>query len=617
MFGSVGQLYDQVLAILTSGDGYFVSFAAGVIVIAFHARNRLQIIAPRGEEFDFVRLLTLPAIVGKDLFRRSCIIYTILLEVLFLFLCLSQPIFPSFIGELPGHQGGAWPLGAALVIVGLLPSVKGIDQIELMLRQFALSASNIPDEFFRRVTRLSQSEVTAYLEREPRYHADLDKYRKIYSLVIASGCAPSEAHDAARRAIGCDLFARWTLGGGAIWSAGEYDKLKDVFDVLQPKARALKREIEDLVSVASSSKVVNYILAKNLIQASQPINRDQTQKAVELASAIRAGSCKIDELSSEMEPYSSLRDRWLEESAELSVSNRRLCALFAIQAMNDRRLVREYIQSDEGDRDTVLREMLILVNKARKYSIPPVYNASLIGGAAAFLTCFVAFLIFLSISDLFYPPNSKRLGAFEYSLYTSATVLTCFIFAGLAALFFRRVSLEQDAWTNFTGFLRFPVLQYKGIIVAAAVCAIIPYIISIVAYAYRTGDVKQFADLGRYGTFNFLMFCAAWSLIPATFAVGLCLVTDVESSQRGEGFYTVAIISASIVLFVAFVVHQSYISVDGRYREIFWSGLISTGTFALIGLLVFGRSLREYRKGAAQINVAGDGGSLIQDRAGI
>jgi hypothetical protein len=178
--------------------------------------------------------------------------------------------------------------------------------------------------------------------------------------------------------------------------------------------------------------------------------------------------------------------------------------------------------------------------------------------------------------------------------------------------------VERDAWTYFPGFLRFPILQFKGIIFAGAISAFVPYVILVMLYSWRVGDISNFADLGKYGTASFLVFCAAWSLIPVTFAVALCIVCDTLVNDRtGAGMYRVALISAAIVLFVAFVVHQTYISVDPRYRQIFWSGLISTAFFAFPSLVIFGVSLREYAKDESRTPGPNDGVLQMHGRAEI
>lgn len=549
--------------------------------------------APRAEEFDFVRLLTLPAIVGKDLFRRSYLIYTILLVILFLFLCLSKPFVPNFIGNIPEYQGGAWPLGCALLVVGLLPSVKGVDQIEEMLRRFALSASNIPDEFFRRAKSLSQSELKGFLEREQKYQPELSKYWKVYNLVTATGAMHEDAHNAARRTVGNELFGRWTIDGGSIWSPGEYEKLKDVFDVLRPKVKGLKREVDELIGVTSSSKTIIYLLTKGGIRSSQPVTREQAQRLLELSAEVSVEGANGELTATDLEGYLTLGDRWREKSDELSISNRRLCALFAILALNDRAMVKEYLRSSSEDRDSILREMFALVNKVRQYTVHPVYNATLVAGAGAFVVSFVIFFLFRITADYISPPDPARLKAFEYALYTTVAIMACFTAAGLAALFIRASRVEQGKWIFFDSFLRFPMLQYRGIVVAATVCAFVPFVISTMAYAFRAGDIHGFADLTRYGSASFIIFCIAWCLIPMTFAVGLCVVTDVIDRQHNSRFTFVSIASALLVLATAAIVHQTYASMNESYRAIFWNGLVSTGSFASTGLLIFGYGLSE------------------------
>lgn len=616
-------LYEPIVAAIKSGDNFWVSFVFGMIVIAFHAKNRLQMIAPRGEEYDFVRLLTLPDIVGRDLFRRSYVIYTILLEIFFVFLCLLRPLAPNFVGPLPDFEGSTWPLGAALVVVGLLPSVTGVDQIELTLRRFALSASNIPDEFFRRITQLSQSELVAHLAREPKYQAELKKYWKVYNFAIACGCLPDESNRVARRAIGCDLFASWTLDGSSIWSAGKYDRLQEIFDLLRPKARVLRRDMDELISAANSSKVVSYILEKCKMEKSSPCSNEQALSAVDLSSSVISDPSKFPEFSAtDVSVYSEFSNRWREKSEELSVSNRRLCGLFAILAMADRVTARDYTLKNNsgGKSDGVLREMFILLKKSRKYNIKPIYNACVISGVGGFVSCLLALNVFgIVANSLKIGSYGRNFGVFAEALYTSTTIFIGFILASLLALFIRSARIRSDEWVPFTGFLRFPILQFKGIIVAASVVGVTISWITLVLYSMGLNNVRDLADLGQYGGWKILGFCFGWSIIQVSLAISLCVIADSidVNADRTMRNWAIALSCCVMVMFICLISYRSFVALDYRYYQIFWSGLAAFTSFTFPALFFFEVSLRAHARDEELVRHPFDDAEKLRDSAGI
>lgn len=615
-------LYATIVAAAKSGDNFWVSFAFGTIVIAFHAKNRLQMITPRGEEYDFVRLLTLPDIVGRDLFRRSYVIYTILLEIFFVFLCLLRPLAPNFVGPLPDFEGSTWPLGAALVVVGLLPSVTGVDQIELTLRRFALSASNIPDEFFRRITQLSQGELVAHLAKEPRYQAELKKYWKVYNLAIACGCPPDESNHVARRAIGCDLFASWTLDGGSIWSAEKYDRLKEIFDLLRPKARVLRRDLEGLISAASSSKVVNYVLEKSKIVKSSPSSDEQASAAIDLSSSVITDPSKFPEFSTtDVSVYSEFLDLWREKSEELYVSNRRLCGLFAILAMADRATARDYALKNKpgSTSDNVLREMFILLKKSRRYNIKPIYNACVISGVSGFIGCLVALNLYGVVVKSLGGTYGKNHGIFGEALITSMTIFTGFVLSGLLALFIRFSRIQSDEWVYFTGFLRFPIIQFKGIIVATSVVGIIIGWISTVLYSMDLNTARRLADLGSEVAQDIIAVCVIISMIYVSLAISLCILADyidlnAEKSMRNRA---TTLSCCLMVTIISLICHTSTLSLDPSYHQTFWSNLTSFAGFTFPALFFFEVSLRAHTRDEEIVRQPLDDVEKLRDSAGI
>jgi hypothetical protein len=620
----VTEQYGHIISFLKDDGGFALSFIAGMFAILFHAKSRLQITAPRGEEYDFVRLLSLPALVGRDQFRRLFLIYVILLEIFFIFLCLVKPLFPNIIGNTPNYQGPAWPLGAALVIVGVLPTVPGIDQIELGLRRFSLSAADIPDEFFRRVTHLTQSEIRKYLESDPRYRAELSRYWKIHNLTLAAGLSLDEANEAARRAIGLIFFSKWTVDDSSIWQEGEREKLKEVFDLLRPKVASLKQELDELANDTFSSQVVEHIFSRIGVSVTEELTAVQIDAISELVSTILAVGryLKIEELSDEdiakhaaaMQEYHDLANTWRAKILDLSKSNRRLCAVFATLAVNDRETAVSIVQSPivgaqhQMAGNIMLREMLVLVNKVSRRSAAPIYNSTVVATVCAFVVCFAFLYAYRVIGDYRIPPappkpgDPIRAGAFEFALATSLTLAVTFLSAGLAALFFRNVRLPRGTYIKYESPLQFQILQYRWTGIAILLSAFIPYTIATILYAFRMGDVSNLIDLDRFGSLSLISFCIAWSLVPTTFAIGLCSTADIIPSNQGtHRLVRTSIFFSLVVGFIAFLVLKTFTLVDARYGEIFWSNLTSAMAFSMAVLCVFAFSGRQHMRRVAAV----------------
>lgn len=590
MTDTVISYYWEVIAALSGGNSFLFSFIVGAAAIALHSKDRLKIAAPRGEEYDFVRLLSLPALVGKAQFRKSFLLYTASLEVVYLILCLSQPLLPlGFFGNTPefkatGYVGATWPMAAALGVVGLLPSVPGFSQVENWLREWALSINDIPNSFYRRVTRLSQGEIGTFLQRGARYGTDLNRYWRVHNLVLAAGLSPQDAHEAARRVVGFDLFARWTLDGGAIWSLDEYDKLQEIFDILRPKTRGTRNEIDKLIVETAGSKVVEYVASTANINLNRQLTVQEIQAVSDMVStSLAAGKAEImtQVSAAELAAYQALLGRWKEKSEELLVSNRRLSGIFAVLALNDRGVR----HSTTVRNDAVLQEMLSLVDRSVSKNLNPLQNAWLSSSIVGFVACLVGVTAYKYLA----PSDADP---FVYSLFVAVTLGVACLFAGLSALVIRNTSIDKGDWLYFEGFLSIPLFQYRGVFFTASAFAFaIMTGSTLLDTLQRGGDLTKLNSLGA--VISFLLYPAAWSLIPATLAVALCCIADwsVRKGSDDTG-YGVALIFSSLVLLMSFMVHLSYQTVNEQYRSIFGEKILSVGIFACFALVLFGMSLR-------------------------
>jgi hypothetical protein len=588
-------------------DPTSLSFLFGALTIAVHSRKRVEslITPPRGEEFDFVRLLSLPAIVGKSVFRKAYLIYTVSLEILYFFMCASQPIVRVLAdGKLEGFEGPAWPLTAALIVIGVIPSTPLFAQIELSLRSMAHSVSNIPDEFFERVTKLSQSEIEAYVGRDPRYEPDLQKFRKIRSLALYAGCSREEADKVARRTVGAELFARWTLNGQDIWSAGEFDKYRDILDVLRPRSESLKQEVKDLVAKTLASPVVRYVMERSKTSFESPIKDGDSQGIQSISAEILAnpGSFSPPLQQEDIRSYLTLADLWRAKATEIGISNRRLSALFAIIALNDTRVMKAYLHPDPGARsrlDVVLGELLLLVRSSR--SKPrPWNNAALLASFTAFASCVILLTAYHKVHAVLSPSRSS-VGPFEEAFFTSASLFTSFLVAAICALFVRSYKIEQGTWTPFSDVRNFPLSQYGGIVFAATICAFATAIVWVILYQWRYDSVIGLLQIGQGGVLVLLGYYAICSLIPAMYGVGICVITDCltdqEENLRG---LKLPLYCFGAIFITIYILLETSILIEPAYQATFIAGLVSKSLFSLIALVTFTWSLRAYSQAGSR-----------------
>ena len=188
---TLGTDMSRAIGILSEKNSFMLSLVVGALVILLFARKRIVEFTspPKGDEFDFTKMLSMDTIVGRSVFLKSYFFYVVLLEILYVFVCSSKPMVLLMTSN-PGDatfQGAAWPLGAALVVVGLLPSTPAIAQVEQMLRGLAQRAASIPGEFFTRVTKLSRSAIETLATNSSDYKADIRRFWKDSQLANCYG----------------------------------------------------------------------------------------------------------------------------------------------------------------------------------------------------------------------------------------------------------------------------------------------------------------------------------------------------------------------------------------------------------------------------------------------
>jgi len=609
--GSVTDLYGSSVDFLRGGDGFFLSFLAGMLAIAFHARNRLQITAPLGEVYDFVRLLSLPTLVGRHHFRRSYLIYVFLLEIFFVFLCFAKPLFPNILGNQPGYEGAGWPLGAALVVVGVLPTLPWIDQIELSLRRFALSAADIPNEFFRRVARLSQSEIRRHLQADPARGQELGRYWRLHNLALLAGCSPAEANDAARRGVGLDIFTKWTVDDRQIWNDGERAKLKEVFDLLRSRAIVVKEALNALVLDTAASPIITLVAANAQISnfATEMTGAQiQNVTTIQINTLINGVTSNQQAYLEDLAKYSAMATEWRKIVDELGQCNRQLCAVFATLAVNDSETTNQIIGQrfaaveqpgihapKSSNDDIVLREMLITLKSVSLRQPYPAYNAVAMAAIIAFILCFA---LIYSQQTVWGAEATRQLAStrmattFEFSFFTSFTLAVTFLAAGLCALFIRRSKLAGNRWQPLGNLLQMPLAQYVLMLPRILISAFIPYTLMTIGYAYNMGDIENLIDLNRPGTYSLVGFCLSWSLMPAISSIGLCALADhIDASAGGSTrkVHLVLLIAvfSSVATFIGFLVIRTFMLIDGGYAAILWPTIATIPLHAAIASAMF------------------------------
>lgn len=602
MLDSIISTYNSAIAALVEGDRFIISIIIGALAIALHAKSRLKITAPRAQEYDFIKLITLTDLVGRRKYRKLAILYTASLELVYAALCLLQPLFPQHIGAATadelvgaGYGGASWPLVAALGVIGVLPSVPGFDKLEEGIRNFALSLNDIPGEFFRRVTRLSQTEVKEFLERDQRYRPDLDRYWRVHNLALASGCAPAAAHHAARRVVGLHLFSRWVLESSSIWSEEHYAPLKEVLDIFRPGENGMREQIDELLAESSRSKVVNYVMKSAGTNAIRPLTVGEAQAVFDCALKLSApGGAPADDAltQSEIDEYMPLAAKWRTTSEEVSVMNKRLCGLFSVLALRDEKVSMEYINSNSAGGDSVLGEMFKLLDRSKNDLESRLSSSWFIATVLGFISCLIILAVSRMNSEL--EPDPGLLTPFQKDVFTAATLGLAAWFAGRWGLSIRNFRIERGNWIYLEKLYRFRPSQYAGIFLSAYGVGFLLMTCSTFLHTLLNGDGQ---NLAKVEVLSFFVYPLAWALIPAAAAVALCCLADwVSQKGRPANIYTTSFALSFGVAFVAFLSNATTIGANALATALSSNETISALVFTMVGFLLFSATLRSHMK---------------------
>ncbi|APO72205.1 hypothetical protein IE4872_PD01684 (plasmid) [Rhizobium gallicum] len=610
------RLFDAIGA-----DSFAASFVFGMIVIALYANKRLGelITPPKGEEYDFTRMVTLSTMVGRDVFYRAYFYYVALLEFFYLFICTSRPLVSALVDGKTDMRfdGPSWPLGAALLVVGVLPATPIVAQLETSLRRFAHSLAQIPDDFFGKVTALSTSDIEEMASKTPQYQEELELFRKISNLLAILGFPEDECARMARKCLSVKLFHGWTVGGKDIWSLKEYERYSDIFDLLKPKSETLQRDVAGLVRVTERLVFVGKVLAANPgIELRNPLDSTSLKKLVGEGEALLDPAKSGDTISqAERTSLEEAKDSWIKKAEECDVAGRRLIALFSIIARNDRRAMREFQRKDPkpgvGGRsevfsDPVLRELCRML-RTNSPTSEPWYNSMLLSGLAAIICCTLGLWIYLWVVDVVLTVFATSLASTLSIMVTSAKeslglamntsfeFSLSFLFAGLTALFIRSVKTRDETWLAYRGIHDIPVSTYLPVFACSTVAAFLPSVISYVGY-YLFKDQGAFQtqqpDVVLQSLLFRLKFSTVWGLVATIF----CAVIDIVSEQNvrmiGARFRVLTVVAVLLLGFIVMLLTDGY-SLQSRN---FWHRLVGITLVTGFGIAVFATSISVRRK---------------------
>jgi hypothetical protein len=650
---------------------FTLSLIVGMVVIAFYARKRMEefIHPPKGEEYDFTKMLTLDTIVGSTNFYKSYIIYVLMLEFLYFFLCSAKPVILLLANDPSGasFQGAAWPLGAALLVVGLLPSTPAVAQVETMLRGLAQHVANIPEEFYSRVTQLTRSEVETIFSQTPEYRRETRRFEKIRNLLACLGFTADDATRMARTCTASELFAGWTIYGARFWSAGEFEKYTNIISVLRPKSELLSRQTDELIAETEKLDFVKELLqGQNVEDISIRLTSERLDRISDLGLGRRLSiEAKKDE------PLQTIVKRWNTLASESDTSAKRLSALFSIIARNDTEATRllkgpqtgpDGVKiADGGSRpDPVVSNLIALMDRRMEKPVPWA-EAVCLAGLAGFIFCTVGLSAYYyavdwwvytsstecppefsataanavkgAINDLAsvlslggsaqFPiteppricPAPDLTGDVRLALASSITLAFSFGFASLVALFLRSLKIEETKWDEFKRFTNLPVASYLDIIGWCSMAAFMPLVVSYVGYYYASGALQIFAELPPSKIISGLFYKYLFAFSAVAFAIATCWIADLAGRKADPAHGRMALsametnlyvlkFTGIVVLTAAFALIAASYALSERQ---FWSSLAGVALFGFSALYTFFICFASHEKGEWKQEHSGDG----------
>jgi hypothetical protein len=546
---------------------YIAAFSFGTLIIFFFASRRIEqlTIFPAGEEFETLRLLTTAEIAGKKAYRRAFIYYCILLELIFVLLCVLQPLANTLLGSSAKDfkfDDISWPFGAALIVVGLLPATPIFDQIELAFRKFAHHAAGIPEGFLTSISLLEKSELRdKILDDRDRYSDEVERYNKIRNIVLAAGRPINDAKYIAQCDLFLGVFYGWTLAPqtSAVWSAEARATFINVKNVTATSVIRLREEIDQLIKFSLDSNYVRQLQKELKIRG---MDADIDAKSIRATDAYDQ-----DELRRE------LLDRWNPKIKDLTLTAKQLVAIFVLFAANDDR---------PSSDDPLFNEALRLAWREQN---KPLYNASV----TAILYGFLAALIICSATSATFAFLEKRhiAPAIEFGIQSGSLMsVNMAIQFGAALIVAISVYYSRDLQFKYgldSPNSIIPISARVALFGYSAATVIAISLIVYVSYHWWDGTLTAAGALSSKDLPKDILFIASWSIVPAVQGLGCALVAHRLLCEKSTFEYSIGVIVlTSLAAFVILVL--------SRYEmtgSLFWTSVASATAFSITSVMLF------------------------------
>jgi hypothetical protein len=434
------------------------------------------------------------------------------------------------------------------------------------------------------------------------------------SLVII-GFEHDDATRKARKCVSLRLFGEWTLDRKELWSQSEYQKYRDVTELLRPRFETLNQQLSQTIAKTESSNFVAGVAGRNSgINLAAKTDVDQAEvlraDAERLLNGLPASS-EYTISAAELETFKELRDEWTKLTKECAVAAKRLIALFSIIARNDKRTLRELerpidagilashgvVVGDSRFSDPVLRAYAKLIRSAAPTS-EPWYNSilwsslSVFGIAAGVISAYRmitenrAFQELLGSSGPFNEFSNLVPNAVTKALLDAFFIALACWFASVTALFIRSSKLREEEWLPFYGFKTIPISSYGGVFFAATVAAFPALVLQYISYYRWSGQSTVASSMLEVMATN-----VGISISLGFYAVGLCILTDVVSMKHRENYFTFCL----LICLPAIIVNAVVLLVSPGYFQRLVYFINQNLLYIIVsygGMLIFARSLQ-------------------------
>jgi hypothetical protein len=546
---------------------YIAAFGFGTLIIFFFANRRIEqlTVFPAGEEFETLRLLSTEAIGGKKAYRRAFIYYCMLLELIFILLCVLQPVANTLIGPSPKDfkfDDVSWPFGAALIVVGLLPATPIFDQIELAFRKFAHHAAGIPEGFLASISLLQKSELKdKILNDKDRYSDEAERYHKMRNILVAAGLPTNDTEYIAQSDLFLGVFYGWTLAPqtSTIWSAEARATFSNVKNVTSTRVIRLREDIDQLIKLSLDTDYLRQLQKELKVQG--------------MEAEIDPKAIRTTKIYDQDEMRRDLLDRWDQKIKDMTLTAKQLVAMFVLFAANDDRPSLDDPQFNEA------------LRLAWREQSKPLFNAS----AGALLGGFLAALIVSSATSTLFEFFGKHIivPAIEVGVHfgslTSVNIAIQFSAALIVAI---SVYYSRDLQFKYgldSPNSIIPVTERVALLGYSAATVIAISLISYVSYHWWDGTLTAAGALSSKDLPKDILFIAGWSIVPAVLALGCTLIAHRQLCRKATWIYSIGVIAlTSLAAFIILVLSRYEMT-----EAPFWTSMTSVAALCLTTVILF------------------------------